>query len=97
MLHARLAIEVDGDTHGAPNEIASDADRTNFLEANGVRVVRFWNMDIRDNIAGVLEMIYLALGQETAPSPGATDLALPRRGADLSPRGEVKLERIDNV
>ncbi len=32
----------------------------------------------------------MTVGRQTAPSPGAPRLALPRRGADLSPRGEVK-------
>ena len=87
---ARVAIEVDGATHSTEQEIAKDAERTAFLADNGVQVLRCTNTEIKENLDGVLEMIYLQLGQQTAPSPGAPRLALPRRGADLSPRGEAK-------
>ncbi len=80
---ARLAVEVDGSTHATPGEIVSDSDRTKFLETNGVRVLRCWNSDIRGNVEGVLEMIYLALDHKPAPSPGATRRPLPKG------RGEV--------
>ena len=80
---ARLAVEVDGGTHATPGEIASDSDRTKFLETNGVRVLRCWNSDIRGNVEGVLEMIYLAIDHKPAPSPGATRRPLPKG------RGEV--------
>jgi very-short-patch-repair endonuclease len=68
---ARLAIEVDGATHSEAKEIAQDADRTAFLEANGVKLFRCSNTDIYENLDGVLEMIYLALGRQPAPSPCA--------------------------
>ena len=82
---ARLAVEVDGDTHGTAADISNDSDRTKFLEEQGVKVLRFWNTDVRDNIEGVLEMIYLALGQQPAPSPALR--------ARLSPRGEASQQR----
>jgi very-short-patch-repair endonuclease len=69
---ARLAVEVDGATHGEADEIADDAQRSSFLKANGVNVLRVTNADVLDNIDGVLEMIYLQLGQQPAPSPGAS-------------------------
>ena len=75
---ARLAIEVDGATHSEANEIARDQERTAFLEGNGVRVLRFWSCDVEDNIDGVLEAIYLELGQQSAPSPGAARRPLPK-------------------
>ena len=33
-------------------------------------MLRFWNGDVLNGMDGVLEAIYLALGQRTAPSPG---------------------------
>jgi LPS sulfotransferase NodH len=48
-----------------------DSERTAYLEREGVRVLRFWNSDVSENLTGVLEAIYLALGQQQAPSPGA--------------------------
>ena len=55
---ARLAIEIDGSQHGTESGIAGDQERTRWLEAQGYRVLRFWNNEIVDNIEGVLEIIY---------------------------------------
>jgi very-short-patch-repair endonuclease len=56
---ARLIIELDGGQH-AERE-AEDAARTAWLEAQGYRVVRFWNNDTLSNTEGVLTMILTAL------------------------------------
>lgn len=51
----KLVIEIDGDT---PAEKARyDASRTAWLEEQGIRVIRFNNRDVLDNLPGVLEMI----------------------------------------
>jgi very-short-patch-repair endonuclease len=50
----RLAIEVDGGQH-ADNE--SDAERTAFIEAQGWRVMRFWNNEVMQNPEGVTDSI----------------------------------------
>jgi very-short-patch-repair endonuclease len=67
---AALVIEVDGAQH-LEDRAAYDTERTAYLEQEGFQVLRFWNSDVLDNINGVLEAIYLALGQSPAPSPGA--------------------------
>jgi very-short-patch-repair endonuclease len=54
----RLVVEVDGGQHA---ESARDAGRTAFLEAEGFRVIRFWNNDVLGNIDGVLQIIAEAL------------------------------------
>ncbi len=74
---AKLAIEVDGGQH-AEERKKHDERRTTFLGTEGVCVVRIWNSDVLNNIGGVLEMIYLTLGQQPAPSPGASRRPLPR-------------------
>jgi very-short-patch-repair endonuclease len=56
---ARLVIEIDGDSH-AGNE-ARDAERTQWLEAHGYRVLRFWNNDVMRNMEGVLRALEEAL------------------------------------
>lgn len=57
--HARrLVIEVDGGQHA---ENISDSKRTAYLNAQGYRVLRFWNNDVRDNIEGVLDAIIDAI------------------------------------
>ena len=56
---AKLIIEVDGGQHAT--EAAYDAKRTTFLQAQGFRVLRFWNNDILSKIDGVLRMVTQAL------------------------------------
>jgi very-short-patch-repair endonuclease len=58
---ARLVIEVDGSQHGEAQGKIRDEKRTQRLESEGYRVLRFWNNDITQNIRGVLEVIYAAL------------------------------------
>ena len=50
---AKLAIELDGSQHYDPEGMARDAERTAFLEANGIRVLRFSNTDVMRNLRGV--------------------------------------------
>ena len=75
---ARLAVEVDGATHATAKEIADDAERTTFLQGNAVKVLRFSNSNVTKIIGGALEMIYLHLGQQPAPSSGPSDHLLPK-------------------
>jgi very-short-patch-repair endonuclease len=56
----RLIIEADGGQH---TENVSDQRRTNYLESQGWRVIRFWNNDILTDIEGVAEMILRELGK----------------------------------
>ena len=58
---AKLVIEVDGGQHA---EAASyDARRTEFLKAQGLSVLRFWNNDVLANTDGVMTQISLSLGE----------------------------------
>lgn len=68
---ARLVIEVDGSQHGGPD----DAARTRLIEAEGYRVIRFWNNDVLLNPNGVATLIALALGEPSPLMGGARDLA----------------------
>jgi very-short-patch-repair endonuclease len=58
---AHLVIELDGSQHNAAPRRAKDEMRTRWLEAEGYRVIRFWNNDLTHNIDGVLETVYAAL------------------------------------
>ena len=51
----KLVIEIDGDTHAEQGRY--DASRTAWLEEHGIKVIRFNNRDVLDNLPGVLEMI----------------------------------------
>ena len=69
-LSRRLVIEMDGGTHGTQSEIARDRSRERHLEDQGFRVLRVWNLDVRENIQGVMDTIVAALGTPTPdPSP----------------------------
>ncbi len=48
-----LVVEVDGGQHDA----AADASKSAFLFAQGLRVLRFWNNQVLDNVDGVMETI----------------------------------------
>jgi hypothetical protein len=48
-------------THGEEPNKARDEERTRWLEAEGYRVIRFWNNDIVENPDGVLDVVYAAL------------------------------------
>jgi very-short-patch-repair endonuclease len=51
---ARLAVEVDGSVHDTADQAAHDARRTAWLGEQGVEVVRYPTLSIRDNLEGVL-------------------------------------------
>ena len=61
----KLLVEVDGATHGTDDEIARDARRTAFLVGDGYRVIRVQNIDVFENLEGVLETILCALEQRS--------------------------------
>jgi very-short-patch-repair endonuclease len=63
-VEVKLALEVDGATHGSNDEIAYDESRTRYFERNGWRVLRFWNREVIDNIDGVLESISRAAWEQ---------------------------------
>ena len=59
-----LVIELDGSQHGIDEAIEYDAERTKFLEALGLTVVRYWNHDVlsrTDVVLGDLWQVYLQL------------------------------------
>ena len=51
----RLAIELDGGQHLDNQE--ADQERTNYLESVGIKVIRFWNGEIKSNLSGVMMKI----------------------------------------
>ncbi|ESK57492.1 endonuclease domain-containing protein [Acinetobacter tjernbergiae] len=49
-----LVIELDGSQHNTDDGRAYDVERTKFLEALGLKVVRYWNNDLLKNTESVL-------------------------------------------
>src|ERR1700739_733337 len=53
---ARLAIELDGGQHALRTD--ADEERSQEIAAHGYRVLRFWNVDVTENLRGVLETLF---------------------------------------
>jgi len=62
-----LAIELDGGQHNLPEKREYDADRTAYLEAHGVEVIRFWNSDVMQDVQAVLQVIAQQATELTPP------------------------------
>ena len=56
-----LAIELDGDSHCSQKAAESDAVRQSYIEAQGIRVLRFLNDDVFNDIEAVLVVIHDSL------------------------------------
>jgi very-short-patch-repair endonuclease len=56
-IEGKLIVEVDGATHSTAAEITHDAERSRILEAFGFHIVRVSNIDVYENLGGVLDMI----------------------------------------
>jgi len=63
---AMLAIELDGLGHGHPDRQTHDAEREAFLVSRGIKVLRFWNSNMRRNAENIRETIFRTL-QQRAP------------------------------
>ncbi|MHB8382066.1 MAG: endonuclease domain-containing protein [Candidatus Binataceae bacterium] len=55
----RLIVELDGGQH--LERMEQDSVRTRYLEAQGFRVIRFWNPDLLRDMAAALERIKASL------------------------------------
>ena len=82
----KLVIEVDGGQHGDAR--AHDDRRTRFMNAEGYRVLRFWNNDVLSNTDGVIEAITISLShreREGAPKGRKGEGDTPAKGRSPSP------------
>lgn len=88
-LQAKLIIEVDGEQHGFEAERAHDQRRSHFFEAQGFRILRFWNRDVMRETRSVVDTILAVLGEHTTtPTPSPS----PQGGGGWqasSPSGDV--------
>jgi very-short-patch-repair endonuclease len=87
-LSARLIIEVDGRPHSKQGGHFLDEKRTEWLEASGYRVLRFWNSDVLSDIDRVIGYVYNALASRTTPHPAGRMAA-----GHLPPAGEGRFTR----
>ena len=67
----KIVVESDGESHLSSRK--RDGKRTEFLEANGWLVIRFWNTEVFGELASVKEAIYREcvrrFDSRTPPSP----------------------------
>ncbi len=58
----KLVIEIDGDSHFESDEaLAKDKIRTEFLESQGIKILRFTNVDVMKNCEGCIDELLRAL------------------------------------
>jgi len=62
---AQLAVELDGGHHGFPDERARDEERNRFLATKDIKVLRFWNHQLRGELESVRFEIWYALMERT--------------------------------
>ena len=67
---ARLIVEADGSQHA---ESLRDKARDAYLESQGWKVLRFWNNEVLQNCAGVLETVFAHASALIRRAEGATD------------------------
>jgi very-short-patch-repair endonuclease len=67
-LEALVNIEIDGSQHGFPDGLETDRKRDAWLEAHGIKVLRFWNSRLRHEKEVIRNTIWQTL-QERSPHP----------------------------
>ena len=55
---AKLVVEVDGSQHQQEDQAKSDARRDNYLRREGLRVLRFNNLEVLQELDAVVEAIF---------------------------------------
>ncbi len=65
----KLVVEVDWDTHRTEEEIKYDKERTKKLESFGLKVIRFTNTEIYDNLEWVFNKINNEINNYIPPTP----------------------------
>jgi very-short-patch-repair endonuclease len=76
--HARVVIEIDGDTHFTHDGVEHDLTRNSYLFGRGFRVIRYTNTDVLQNIDGVVTHLLSRLA-EVPLRPGVTELSIETR------------------
>ena len=65
-------VEVDGPSHDV--QVEYDCARTELIEGQGYRVIRFSNMDVLQNLEDVLATIGQVLTEMSLPTPNPSRL-----------------------
>ena len=65
----KLIIEIDGGQHSFEENKVNDEVRTQWLESQGFRIIRFWNNEVFSNLEGVIAQIKEVLEDHPHPDP----------------------------
>ena len=63
---AKSVVELDGSQHCTPEKMEYDQKRTEYLQSQGVTVMRLSNLDVMRQFQSVCEAIDLAIKQSSA-------------------------------
>ena len=66
---AKLVVEVDGSQHLGLEHGQNDAERDAYLTSEGLRVLRFSNMQVSEELDAVLEVVFRALTERLDQNP----------------------------
>jgi very-short-patch-repair endonuclease len=75
---AKLVIELDGSQHGFAANTLRDEERTRFMVAQGLTVLRFGNRDVYENCEMVVDAIWRVVREQTPPRRVYDTSTLPR-------------------
>ena len=63
---AKLVVEVDGSQHCTPEEMEYDQKRTEYLQSQGLTVIRLSNLDVIRQFQSVCQAIDMAVKQNSS-------------------------------
>src|SRR5438128_1812699 len=70
---AKLAVELDGGGHNYQTREICDQKRAELLAGHGIKVLRFWNHQVRQELDSILQAIWFELEdrrkKDSSPSP----------------------------
>jgi very-short-patch-repair endonuclease len=74
----KLGIELDGDSHFGDGAEERDRERQRFIEACGIHLLRFNNVDVMNNLEAVIDSILRTVIQISSASKDLSDSDLPQ-------------------
>ncbi|HUR54172.1 MAG TPA: endonuclease domain-containing protein [Gemmataceae bacterium] len=75
-----LVIELDGDSHATDEGREHDRVRHEYLQELGLKVIRFWNAEVHDDLDAVVEAIFLECVRQQKVLDGARNWSGQPRG-----------------
>lgn len=91
-----LAVELDGGHHNQPDTREYDSARSEYLNAQGVEVLRFWNQDMLNHVQSVLARVEEKITPPSLPFTKGEERCLWRSNSPFGLRDgtpSLKLKR----